>query len=404
MTAAMRDEVVRIAARGDGVTTSGKHVTGSAPGDWLDGAGMLHHGPHHQAAPCAHYGRCGGCQLQHADDAALAAYLVSRVESALAAQGLKARDIRTPHLSPPVSRRRVSLSAQRIGGSLVLGFSEAGSHRLIDLKQCPVMCDELFACLVPLRALLRGLMKPRSAAAKVQLTLADQGVDVLLSGVEAWGLEAHDAIMAFCQGCGIARLAIDNGDGPEDRWVPQPVTVTFGGVPVALPHGAFLQATADGEAQLIAAVREAVGDAAHIADLFSGVGTFAFPLSGAAKVHAVEAARDAIATLQTAANRALCPITTEHRDLYRRPLTPTELAAFDAVVLDPPRAGAEAQVRELAASTVPVIAYVSCNPASFARDAAILVAGGYTLDWVKPIGQFRWSTHMELAARFVRHT
>ncbi|MEQ1725697.1 MAG: class I SAM-dependent RNA methyltransferase [Sphingopyxis sp.] len=403
MNVEARDVVVRIAARGDGVSASGKHVPQAAPGDWLDGEGTLHHGSHHQAAPCAHYGRCGGCQLQHADDAALAAYLVSRVETALDAQGLKAREIREPHLSPPGSRRRVSLSAQRIGGSLALGFNEAGSHRLIDLKQCLVMRSELLACLAPLRALLRGLMKPRSAAAKVQLTLVDQGVDVLLSGVEAWGLEAHDAIMAFCEGRGIARLAIDNGDGPEDRWVPQPVTATFGGVAVPLPHGAFLQATVDGEAQLIAAVREAAGGAAHIADLFSGVGTFAFPLSVAAKVHAVEAARDVVMALQLAANRAVRPITAEHRDLYRRPLTPTELAAFDAVVLDPPRAGAEAQMRELAASIVPIIAYVSCNPASFARDAAVLVTGGYTLDWVQPIGQFRWSTHMELAARFVRY-
>ncbi len=396
------DEVVRIAARGDGVTASGKHVPHSAPGDWLDDDAVLHAGPHRQVPPCHHYGRCGGCQLQHVDDAALAHYLVSRVETALDAQGVKAAEIRSPHLSPPGSRRRATLKAQRLGGSLLLGFNEAGSHKLIDLKQCPVLRNELAALIAPLRSLLRSLMKPRSSAGSVQLTLVDQGVDVLLDGVEALGLEAHDAITDFCQGRGIARLAINSGDGPEDRWVPQPVTVTLDSVPVGFPYGGFLQATADGEAQLTAAVCEAVGGAPHIADLFSGIGTFSFPLSGAAKVHAVEAARDAISTLRLAANRAHRLIIAEHRDLYRRPLVAKELLAFDAVVIDPPRAGAEAQIGELAASIVPIIAYVSCNPASFARDAAILVAGGYTLDWVKPVGQFRWSTHMELAARFSR--
>lgn len=396
------DEVVRIAARGDGVTASGKHVPGSVPGDWLDGEGALHAGPFRQTPPCAHFGHCGGCQLQHVGDVALSNYLQTRIKTALDAQGMKDATIGAPHLSPPGSRRRVALKAQRMGGTLLLGFNQAGSHKLIDLTQCPVMERQLAELLTPLRRLLKALMKPRGSAANVQLSLVDQGVDVLLDGVEAHGLAAHDAIMDFCAAGRVARLAIDNGDGPEDRWVPQPVTVTLGGVPVSFPYGGFLQATADGEAQLAAAVSEAVSGAPHIADLFSGIGTFSFPLSSAAKVHAVEAARDAINALRLAANRALRPITAEHRDLYRRPLVASELAVFDAVVIDPPRAGAEAQVRDLAASKVPIIAYVSCNPASFARDAAILVAGGYTLDWVKPVGQFRWSTHVELAARFSR--
>ncbi|MEQ1510746.1 MAG: class I SAM-dependent RNA methyltransferase [Sphingopyxis sp.] len=402
MSGIERDDVIRIAARGDGVTASGRHVPRSAPGDWVDGDGVLYHGPHHQAPPCQHYGRCGGCQLQHVDDAAQSNYLVSRVETALAAQGLAARDIRTPHLSPPASRRRAALKAQRLGGALILGYNEASSHRLVDLKSCPVLCPEIARLLAPLRALLRILMKPRSTMASLQLTLVDQGVDIVITGVEALGLEAHDAIIDFCQQ-GIARLAFDYGDGPEDRWVPEPATITMSGVPVAFPYGGFLQATADGEAQLIAAVREALGGPALVADLFCGIGTFALALSQHAKVHAYEAARASIIAMQQASNRALRAIVAEHRDLYRRPLTTAELLPFDAVVLDPPRAGAEAQVRELAASAVPVIAYVSCNPASFARDAAILVAGGYTLDWVKPIGQFRWSTHMELAARFFHH-
>jgi 23S rRNA (uracil1939-C5)-methyltransferase len=176
--------------------------------------------------------------------------------------------------------------------------------------------------------------------------------------------------------------------------------VTLGGIPVALPIGAFLQASADGEAALVEAVKEGVCGAARVADLFAGLGTFALSLEG--QVTAAEASREAILTLKAASARAGKPLTAEHRDLYRRPYDARELSAFDAVVLDPPRAGAQEQVRELAASSVARIAYVSCNPATFARDAELLAAGGYRLQWVRPVGQFRWSTHVELAAAFSR--
>jgi 23S rRNA (uracil1939-C5)-methyltransferase len=169
---------------------------------------------------------------------------------------------------------------------------------------------------------------------------------------------------------------------------------------VALPHGAFLQATAEGEAALIAAVQEAVGPARIVADLFAGLGTFALSLEG--RVLAVEGARDAGMVLKAAANRAQRQLFVEYRDLFRRPLDEKELDRFEALVLDPPRAGAKEQIPNLARSTVPRIAYVSCNPATFARDASTLLGGGYRLVWIKPVGQFRWSTHVELAALFVR--
>jgi 23S rRNA (uracil1939-C5)-methyltransferase len=395
------NEIVRIAARGDGVTRDGRHAALAAPGDTLGDDGAIIPGPHHQAPPCRHFPRCGGCQLQHVDDAAYLAYLADRVAGALGGQGLPPAVIRTPHLSPPKTRRRATLKAQSLGREIRLGFNEGGSHKIVDLKQCEVLAPELFALVAPLRKLLSTLMGRRNSAG-VQVTLADQGVDVLLTGVTAEGLEAHDALLDFAQNNRLARLAIDSGDGPEDRWAPDPATVTLSGVPVGLPHAAFLQATRDGEAVLVDAVREAVGDAATVADLFSGLGTFSFALARTEPVLAVEAARPAVFAQRNAANRHHQAITVEHRDLYRRPLTARELVAFKAVVLDPPRAGAEEQVKELAASAVPVIAYVSCNPASFARDAAILIAGGYRIDWVQPVGQFRWSTHMELAARLVR--
>ena len=378
----MSEIVVRLAARGDGVTESGRFVPMTAPGDTVAGDGLVP-GPHHQSPPCRHFPECGGCQLQHVDDEAYADYLRDRIASALAAQGLSAPELRTPHLSPPRSRRRATLKA---AGGLV-GFNAGASHRIVDMRECHILRPELFALVGPLRRLLRG----RASAA---MTLADQGVDLLLEGVASDGLEAAEAMTAFAREQNLARLALDDGYGAQTVWEPEPATATLGGTAVALPHGAFLQATADGEAALVAAVREAVAGAAVTADLFAGLGTFALALPG--KVYAAEGARDAALALKAAGRGVFV----EHRDLYRRPLDAAELARFEAVVLDPPRAGAKEQVAALAASSVPRIAYVSCNPATFARDARALIEGGYRLGWVKPVGQFRWSTHVELAASF----
>lgn len=394
----MSDPIVRIAARGDGVTASGKHLPFAVPGDLLLDDGTLEHGPGHQLPPCRHFPECGGCQLQHLTDAAYADYCVSRVTGALAQHGLET-EIRAPHLSPPNTRRRATLRALKAGGRVLIGFNAAGSNRVIGMAECHILHPKLFALLAPLRLLLARLL-PAKRVAEVHLTLADQGPDVMLKGVEVAGLEAVEALTAFSESNWLARLSIDEGYGPEPRYEPEPVTVTLGGIPVALPIGAFLQATSDGEAALVAAVREATAGSRHTADLFAGLGTFG--LSMESQVTASEASREAILALKLASARAGRPVQPEHRDLYRRPYDATELAAFDAVVLDPPRAGAQEQVRELATSTVPRIAYVSCNPATFARDAEILASGGYKLDWARPVGQFRWSTHVELAGAFSR--
>lgn len=393
------EEIRRLAARGDGVTASGRYVAFAAPGDQVTEDGRITPGPHHIAPACRHFPDCGGCQLQHVDDAALGPFLIDRIESALAAQGVTGAVIRPPHLSPAQSRRRVSLRAERRGKQILLGFNAAKSNRVIDLAHCPVMHPALEALLKPLRPLLLTLVPDRKSAT-LRMTLADQGVDLLIAGVEAEGLQAAEALTRFAETHRLARLSLDEGFGPAARWEPEPVTVTLGTTPVALPEGAFLQATADGEAALVAAVREAVGGAAKVADLFGGLGTFALALDG--QVLAAEGARDAILALQQAANRARRPISVAHRDLFRRPFLASELVGFDALVLDPPRAGAKEQVAELAVSAVPRLAYVSCNPATFARDAAVLIEGGYRLDWVQPVGQFRWSTHVELAAAFTR--
>ena len=389
----MSDPIVRIAARGDGVTASGRHVPFGVPGDTLLDDGIVVPGPHRQVPPCRHFPECGGCQLQHADDAAYRGYLVSRIETALAQHGL-ATDIREPHLSPPNSRRRATLRALKVGRGVLLGFNAEKSHRIIEMRECHILRLELFALVEPLRALLAALLPPRRPA-EVHLTLTEQGADLLLKGVDPEGLAAIEALTEFSARHELARLSIDRGLGPEPFFEPAPVSVSLSGSPVPFPIGSFLQATSDGEAALVAAVREALNGAKHAADLFAGIGTFALGLPAR---YAAEASREAVLALK----RAAPSLIVEHRDLYRRPLDPAELARFDAVTLDPPRAGAEAQVQELARSAVARIAYVSCNPATFARDAKLLTDAGFRLDWVKPVGQFRWSTHVELAAAFLR--
>ncbi|OYY90738.1 MAG: RNA methyltransferase [Sphingomonas sp. 28-66-16] len=394
------DLIVRIAGRGEGVTSDGRYRALTAPGDQLCADGSIMRGPHHQSPPCRHFPRCGGCQLQHLDDASYAGFIVDRIAGALTAQGL-ATAIRPPLLSPAYSRRRATFHAERLGKQILLGFSEAGSHQLIDIAECVILDRALFATLRPLRRLLAGLITGKRRV-EITLSLIDQGVDVLISGVDAAGLEAAEAISAFGAANGIARLSIDNGLGPETRWEPVGATIVLGEVPVGFPTAAFLQATADGEAALVASVKEAIGPSALVADLFAGLGTFALALAGPAKVYAAEAGRDAHFALKAAAGLAQRPVFAEHRDLYRRPLTVAELDRFDAIVLDPPRAGAREQAEALAGSKAPVIAYVSCNPGTFARDAKTICEGGYLLDWIQPVGQFRWSTHVELVARFSR--
>ena len=394
------DLILRLAARGDGMTADGRTIPFAAPGDRVSAGGSIEPGPHHQTPPCRHFPTCGGCTLQHVDDAAYTTYLVERVAGALATQGLKA-EIAAPHLSAPRTRRRASLRAERFGRKILLGFNEGQSRKVVDLAECWILAPELFALLQPLRGLLAKFIADKRTAG-IELALTDQGIDLLLSGFEAEGLAAIEAINAFAETHRLARVSIDSGYGAEARWEPQPVTVTLGGVAVGLPAGGFLQATADGEAALLAAVREGVGDAKIVADLFAGLGTFALPLSASARVLAAEGARDAILSLKAAAGGAGRQVVADHRDLFRRPYTAAELSRFDAVVLDPPRAGAKEQAAELAKATTKRIAYVSCNPATFARDARMLVDGGWRLEWVKPVGQFRWTTHVELASAFTR--
>lgn len=392
--------VIRIAARGDGVLPDGRYVAGAAPGDTLLADGTLVPGPHHVTPPCVHYGRCGGCQLQQLDEDSLGDFVSNRVLYAARSQGLEPDRLAPAHLSPPCSRRRATLHAVNGGGRPVIGFREEGSHQTVDLRECHVLASELFAVIEPLRRLLAR--RAGRYALDIALTLADQGVDMGVKGLTVEGLRETEAMLDFARDNGLARLTLDQGYGPETMWEPDPVTISLSSIPVPMPAGAFLQATADGEEMLAAAAREWLGDSRFIADLFSGLGTFAFALAGPAKVLAAEAAQEAHLACKAAAGRSGKPVHSLHRDLFRNPLQVAELDRFDAVLLDPPRAGAREQVALLAQSKVPLVAYVSCNPSSWARDARTLADGGYRLAELRAVGQFRWSTHVELASLFTR--
>ncbi len=398
---APNERVVRLAARGDGVTADGRYVPGGVPGDSLDDDGQLRQGPHHVRPACRHFGHCGGCQLQHVADGLLTTFAVERILEPLARAGIVPASVQPAHLSPVRARRRAAMRATRTGGEVRVGFNAAGQHSIVDLKECPVLHPALMELVAPLKDLLAPHLVER-AAIGVGLTLTDGGVDLLLTNLQADRLPMIEGLTAFARAHGLARLSVEGPMGVETVVSLGEPVVRFGGVPVTVPPAAFLQATADGEATLVAAVLSIIGGAAHVADLFAGCGTFTFPMAARARVHAVEGSAPALAALERGARRTGRPVSVEHRDLFRRPLDPAELAGFGAVVIDPPRAGAMAQMVNLARSTVPVIAAVSCNPATFARDAERLVAGGYRLERLWPVAQFRWSTHVELVAGFRR--
>ncbi|MGB3722738.1 MAG: class I SAM-dependent RNA methyltransferase [Pacificimonas sp.] len=391
--------VTHLAARGDGVTDDGRYVPNALPGDTLMGNAFIP-GPHHVIPPCRHFHDCGGCQLQHADEEILADFVRGRILGALAGIDTKAIDVRRSHLSPPHSRRRASLRAEQTASGLIFGFSREQSREIIDLDECFVLTASLFACLQGLKTALAGLV-PTNMVCSVIATETRTGFDIVINSLTLDRRGKAD-LASWAKTSGVARLSLQDEGGTDiivQRAVPM---VRFGGVDIELTPGAFLQATEDGEAALLNAVESSLAGASKAADLFCGLGTFALPMSGNMNVTGIDAAGPAVKALERAARGAGRNVMVQHRDLFRRPLSVKELDRFDALVLDPPRAGAKAQVEMIAASDVETVCYVSCNPNTFARDARTLVGAGFQLVELWPVGQFRWSLHVELAARFMR--
>ena len=374
----------------------GEEVEGTLTGDRLTDTRIITPSASRVKPPCAHARTCGGCLMQHASDDFVADWKLNVVRSALAGQGIDAA-LRPIQTSPPRSRRRATIAGRRTKSGALLGFHGRASDVLVAVPNCQLLHPEIMAAFPALEALV---ITGGSRAGELTLTITRSlaGPNIAVTGGKPVDSTLRLELARVAEAHGIARLTWDN-EVVALRIAPMQ---RFGNALVAPPPGAFLQATLQGEAHLLAAVREGVGDARKIVDLFAGAGTFALPLADQAEVWALEGDAKMVASLDKGWRQAegVKRVTAAVRDLFRRPVEPDELAGFDAVIIDPPRAGAEAQFEALARSSVPVIAAVSCNPVTFARDAKLLLGAGYTLDWVQTVDQFRWSAHVELAAKF----
>jgi len=453
-----RVEILRIGAEGDGIAEiAGKplFVPFTLPGEVAEvrpgqnGRArllrLLKTSPQRLAPQCRYFGgeeACGGCALQHWQAAPYQDWKRQQIFTAFAKAGLKLRQAQVRPLFPalPGARRRLILTAKIQPGRVELGFNKAQSHEIIAIDECPVARPQLAAALPILRAALKGC-RPRRDSFHLTLTAAENGLDAALqqvvpplaeeeklrlsnfflksagdagSGIECAGDAGGGAARAGSAAAGqqILRLTADE----ELIFSRKTPIIHFGRAAVELPAGGFLQASAAAEAEMALLAANALKKCKNIADLFAGCGSFTFRLAEQANIHAVEWDKAALASLERAAAQAagagqsaaaagdkaknLKKISWERRDLFQRPLIGRELAAYDGLIFDPPRAGAEAQAREIAKSAIKAVAAVSCNPATLARDAAILLAGGYYLETITPIDQFLWSPHIEAVAIF----
>ena len=364
---------------------------------------VIQEGPGRQTPPCPYFGECGGCAVQHLSPEKESDWKRGIVQDALSRRGLGDVAVSETRMINTASRRRTRWSAIRAGGRLLVGYQQKGSNRVVDIDHCAVLDPALNEILPAVKSLVETLRIPKKGLG-ISATLTDTGVDLTIEAPGEPDMPLRMRLGEFAQAHDLPRISWGNRDPEVLLMIREPV-VSFGGAGVVAPAGGFLQASAAAEKVLSDLVFGHLAGAKKIADLYAGVGTFALSLADSgATVQAFDGNDAAIAALQTAVNRSAGRLTVsaEVRDLDRRPLQGKELKKLDAVVLDPPRAGAQTVCTELAASGIGKIAYVSCNPGTFARDARMLVDGGYDLKNVIPVNQFAWSPHVELVAEFVR--
>lgn len=424
-------EIETIGGRGDGIgVVDGEafYVPLVVPGDRVrvqpseargDGYGarlleVISPGSSRTTPPCPYYGECGGCALQHMSAAAVRAWKRRRVVDALSQHGLDDVSVEPTEAVPTAAedslggRRRATFAATRAGVIAHVGFNARGSHRVVDVDRCLLLTDALDGFIAPLRALFADFL-PDGRRAQATVTDLAPGLDVVLVLAEAPGLAALERLAEFVAASGLRRLSwrLKSGGPLEPLAQNGPCQVRFGGVAVDFPPAGFLQPSLAGESRLSRLVVDGVGAATSAVDLYAGLGTFTFALAaGGRRVHAAEGDAVAVGALNKASARAglSARVTGEARDLDRRPLGPADLAPFEAAVFDPPRPGAPAQAKALAATAnLKRVVAVSCNPATFARDARFLVEGGFKVDRIYPIDQFAYSPHVEVVAWLSRN-
>jgi 23S rRNA (uracil1939-C5)-methyltransferase len=371
-------------------TLPGETVTASRHRDRGDLLAVLSASPQRIEPACIHFGSCGGCAIQHFQDDAYRAWKREKVAHTL-------REPEIAELIPcaPRTRRRVTFAVRKSDKGMVLGFNRALSSEIIDISECPISVPEIVSALDRLRV-LAGMVAATPQPFHMVVTATASGLDIAARDSGKLGDSRRLLVSEFVIREGFSRLSIDG----EIIVEPRKPTIVFGDVPVAIPSGSFLQATAFAEQAMADLVVAHLSRAKKVADLFSGSGSFALRLAKKSEVHAVEGDAEALAALDRGFRFAngLKRVTSEKRDLFRRPLTFKELNAFDGLVFDPPRAGAEDQCKQIARSDIPYVAAVSCNPATLGRDLSILTAGGYRITSVTPVDQFLWSPHVEAVA------
>ncbi len=404
-------KITRLGAQGDGVaettagpvyvpfTLPGECVRANVQGERAQLVTVLTASPARTTPACHHFTHCGGCALQHLE---MPAYLQWKQE--LVARAFSARAIEAP-IEPVVSvalgtRRRATFSARRTARGITLGFYEARGREIVNLDECPVTAPAIVQALPGLKCMIEPLLS-RKGIARLVVTCAANGLDVCIEDVRGdLSPEVLEHVAREAMKLQLARVSL----GEDTLYQGALPVICFGSANVALPPKAFLQAVPEAEAQMVTIVASALSGAKRVADLFCGLGTFTIPIANDASVLAVDGDRQAITALEEASKRTpgLKPVEVKVRDLFREPLSPRELNGVDAVVFDPPRAGAAAQSQSLAISKVKTVAAVSCNPGTLARDARILIDGGFRLESVTPIDQFLYSPHVEAVAIFRR--
>ncbi len=379
------------------VGEGGKH---GLPGKLIE---ILEESPDRVSPECQHFGTCGGCSLQHISENLYRDWIKTRIETALSHQHIYDAPFEGAYISPAGARRRVSVKMVRDGKSVKIGFNRWRSHDLVDVIECPVSDPKLVAAMVALRGVFKETFT-EIRFCRIDLTLMEGGVDLVFHLPRPPKLPESQILLKAMQDNGFARITVIENGVPGSFAVFEKPFITFGGARVYPPPGCFLQATRDGEQVLQDFILEHLGKAKNVADLFAGLGTFSLPLATKAKVLAADADKPLLEVLEQAfrKTKGLKKIDILHRDLFRRPLRVMELKDFEVIVLDPPRPGAVAQSQMIATSKVKKVIYVSCNPNTFGRDAKVLMEGGYTLKTIKPVGQFLWSHHVELAGVFER--
>ncbi len=395
-----------LGAQGDGVAhAAGKplYIPYALPGErWRVTADAaperLSASPQRVSAPCPHFGTCGGCLAQHMSDDLYDAWKQDIVNQAFAHRGIAATVAPLRRIGQR-SRRRAAFGVTRTGGAIVLGFREEGQHRLVDIAECVVLHPKILSALPHLRQLADIVLPATGPGARLLVTLLDQGLDVSFETTAKASAPTLQRIAQLAQNAGIVRLSIGS-----EIMLSVPATLQLGPATVAPPPGVFLQAVPEAEQLMVDLIVSALPKTKAVADLFCGLGTFTFALAKRSRVLAIDGDKRAVAALATGAKAAtgLKPIESKVRDLFTDPLSARELDGIDAVVFDPPRAGAQAQCERLAKSKVTTVVAVSCNPATLARDARILIDGGYKLGQVTPIDQFVYTPHIEAIAVFRR--